>query len=42
LVLKLFKTGMILALISVNTMGSHNVRTHGMYLLTINIGLRIV
>jgi len=40
--LKLLKTGMILAFISVNTMGSHDVYTHWMYLHIINIGLRMV
>ena len=33
---------MILAFINVNTMGSHNVRTHLMYLHIINNDLRMV
>jgi len=33
---------MILTFISVNTIGSHNVRTHWMYLCIINTGLRMV
>jgi len=33
---------MILAFISVNNMGSHNVRTQWMYLHIIHIGLRMV
>jgi len=33
---------MILAFISVNTMGSHNVHTHSIYLHLINVGLKMV
>jgi len=40
--LKLLKTGMSLAFIAVNNVGSHNVRTHWMYLHIINTGLRMV
>jgi len=36
--LKLLKTDMILAFISVNNMGSHNVRTQWMYLHILNTG----
>jgi len=34
--------GMILAFISVNNVGSHNARTHWMYLHVINTGLMMV